>query len=360
VFETVRSRFDRWRAFWTLRSITRSDNSSFSAYFLEQIDLSRMAFVSGNREEAFDIWRKMNLQFPDLTMVSDRAFNLMLDLGCYDEADAMMREGQKRYPDSAQFTRGSAQVAHRRQNHQEALIRCEILRKKFPRVAEGYAIAASCLTDLGRHDEAELMIGRGVLKLPDNFELHVQHARNATQRRDWSEALGRWDAVRGQFELQFLGPLGAAQCLRELGRYADAETILDKYCQRFPGVDWLFAEQAELATAQGDFETAVLRWKALLRRSPGFAIGYPKSAAALRKTGQELEADELLGTAVTRVRSDLAVHLEYARSAHRRGDWTAAIVRWALVRDRFPTCIEGRDLEADALAAMELQKSPRD
>lgn len=150
----------------------------------------------------------------------------MLDLGRYDEADAMMQEGRRRYPHHAHFTRGYAQSARQRRNFQEALRRCEILRKKFPRVADGYTIAAACLTDLGHYDEAEAMIGRGVRKLPNDFDLHMQHARNATQRREWPEALQRWEVVRSRFEGQFLGPLGAAQCLRELGRYPEAEKIL--------------------------------------------------------------------------------------------------------------------------------------
>jgi tetratricopeptide (TPR) repeat protein len=276
---------------------------------------------------------------------------LLLKLGSFDEVDAMMQEGRKRYPREEHYARGYAQSARRRGNLQEALLRCEIVRRRFPRVAEGYAIAAACLNDLGRHDEAESMIRRGVQKLPNEFELHVQHARNATQRREWPEALRRWEVVRRRFEHQFVGPLHAAQCLREMGRFAEAETILTEACERFYQIDWLYAESADLATAKGDYDVAVQRWAALLRRSPNFTIAYTKGAQALRKIGREVEADELLCIAVTRVLWDLPVHMEHARSAHRRGDSAAAAERWALVRDRFPECTEAREQEAEALAA---------
>jgi tetratricopeptide (TPR) repeat protein len=201
------------------------------------------------------------------------------------------------------------------------------------------------------------MIECGVLKLPNEFELHVQHARNATERREWPEALRRWEVVRSRFENEFLGPLGVAQCLRELGRFAEAEEVLTDALVRFYQIDWLYAERANLATAKGDFNEAVQCWEALLRRSPSFPIAYTMGAEALRRVGREADADELLGVAVTRVRSDLPVHLEYARSAHRRGDWAAAAERWALARDRFPECAEASGQEAEALAAIERRGS---
>lgn len=280
--------------------------------------------------------------------MSREALNLLLDLGAFDEADAMMQGGQRRHPYYEHFARGYVQVAHRRGNLQEALRRCEMVRRKFPCIAEGYTIAAACLTDLGRHDEAAEMMKCGVSKLPDQCEIYVQQGRNATHRREWLEALRAWEVVWGRFR-ELLGALGAAQCLREIGRFADAERFLTEANLGFARNVWVLTEWANLAVAKGDYDEGVRRWQVVLMQFPYFANAYPRGAEAMRKLGREAEADELLRLAVTRIPSDLTVHLEYARSAHRREDWSSAIERWGLVRNRFPECAEAREKEAEVL-----------
>jgi tetratricopeptide (TPR) repeat protein len=350
----VRTLFDRWWAVREMHAIDRQYSDDYKVAAAAEIVSAAETYECGDRELALTMWNNTCRRFPNQCMASEPGLFLLLKLGCFDEIDAMMEAGRKRYPREEHYARGYAQSAHQRGNLQEALRRCETVRRKFPQVAEGYSIAAACLTDLGRHGEAETMIARGVLKLPNKVDLHVQHARNATQRREWPEALRRWQVVRSRFGQQFVGPLGEAQCLREMCRFSEAEKILTEACERFYQIDWVYAEWADLATAKGDFDEAVQRWEALLRRSPTFALAYTKGAEAMRKIGRETAADELLGVAVTRIRTDLSAHLEYARSAHRRGDWIAATERWALARNRFPENAEAREREIEAsLAAAE-------
>jgi tetratricopeptide (TPR) repeat protein len=195
------------------------------------------------------------------------------------------------------------------------------------------------------------MIERGVEMAPEESELHIQNARNAAQRRDWPEALLRWQIVQSRFDARFLGHLGTAQCLKQLGRFDEAEEVLADARERFYRVNWIFAEWADLAAARGDLKEAADRWVSVLKRFPTFSFGYLKGTQAIRKIGRTEEADELLGLAVERMRSDLPVHLEYARGADQRGDLTASVERWALVRERFPDCVEVSKREAHASRA---------
>ena len=360
MFQTLRACFDRWSALRELRAADKSYCRVFAHVFTEQICVAKSAFDRGDRKQALEIWNKMRIQFPDLFVISEVGLNLTLDLGCYDEAEALMQAGRWRYPGQAFLLVGRARIAYRRGDLEEAIRGCEILRRKFPRAAEGYAIAATCLGDLARHDEAEAMIGQGVSKRPDDYDLCERHAEHATRRREWPEALRRWNWLWRRFK-QIKGLLGAAQCLREMGRFAEAEKVLAEACER-SGMNnpWPLAALADLATAKGEFEEAVECWERVLRRVPSFATGYTKCAEAMRKIGREAEADEVLRGAVTRFPLDLALQLAYARSAHRRGDWDAAIERWAMIRDRFPECAEARAQEAQAVAAANLQNSRLD
>jgi tetratricopeptide (TPR) repeat protein len=284
----------------------------------------------------------MRRRFPDLCMTSKAALRLLLDFGFFDDVESMMQEGQRLYPGSAHFVAGHAEVASRQGNLQEALCRCEVLRKRFSYNADGYTIAATCLASLGRHQEAEAMIGQAVRKFPDDNNVLIEYARQAERRQDWQEAVKRWQVVRSGFDNPSTA-LGIAGPLRLAGRLAEAEEIVADVCLRLPGNHWAFIELAGIAAAKGEANKEAECWKSVRKVSPFLALGYLEGVKVARRAGREVEANEILSEAVTKFNSNLDVHLEYARSAQRRGDLSAAIERWALVRKRFPECVEVRE-----------------
>ena len=271
LFQALRTWFDRWRAFRALSSAEIRDSVELRATFTTQIDLARRAFKQGDREQAVEIWRQMRARFPGLSAISEAGLSLALDLGYYDEAEAMMRAGHRYHPGrKAFFATGLARVAQRRGNPEEAIRRCKTLLRKYPAAADGYHIAATCLSELGRQDEADAILARGALNLPTDFNINARHARQAMRRRAWPEALRRWELMRDHFE-NIAVPLGIAECLREMDRLAEAEKVLTEAGARYGVNDRLLAELANLATAKGDFDEAVQCWKNIVRRFPSFA-----------------------------------------------------------------------------------------
>jgi predicted Zn-dependent protease len=335
-----------------VRASAGQGNQGYARFFSEQINLARQEFEIGRADKAFEIWRRIRVQFPDLCLASEKAVSLFVDIASKDEAEALIQEGRGRYPRYRSiYAAALARVSYRQGDLAMALRRYEVVRRKFPRVADGYSVAAACLGTLGRHDEAEAMLARGVRKLPGNVDLFMLHARAATRRLDWSEGLRRWNLVSKQFGY-LQGPLGAAQCLREMERGAEAENVLIEACARFEGIVYPFADLAGLSTAKGDFAEAARRWNSVLMRFPGHEPAYLKAAEALRETAREAESDEVLRAGMTRFPANRAINLECARNAHRRGDRATARERWALVHERFPDCAEARDQDAAARAEM--------
>lgn len=351
MFQGIRDWWERRSTLREMRAEDKEANEGYKKFFTEQIQLAREAVYRGDRSDALRIWHKMHARFPYNCMMSNETLNLLLDVGFFDEADSMIQKGRALHPHYDRFASGYVKVAHRRGDVQETLHRCELVRKRFPRVAEGYTIASGCLTELDRHDEAAALIARGKTIIPDNCEIYIQQARNAARRRDWQEAALSWEVVWSRFG-ELLGALGAAQSLKEMDRYTEAEKFLTEATARFEKNVWVLVEWANLITAKGDLSEGIARWTTVRMRFPYFALGYLRGAETMRQAGRESEADELLSTAVMRVPSDLNIHLEYARSAQRRGDWTNAAERWALVRERFPDCTEACEQEAEALAAI--------
>jgi predicted Zn-dependent protease len=193
VFQWLKDWFERWRALRELRADEGEDNHGYIGFFSEQIHFETIEFGAGRREKALQLWRAMNTRFPDLSIISKQALNLLLDLACHDEAETLIQAGRARNPRyESVFAVVFARIAYSQGDLNEAIRRYEAVRRTFPQLAEGYVGAATCLVDLGRLDEAEALIGRGVQKFPDDFNLHMRYAQTATRRLDWSEGLQRW------------------------------------------------------------------------------------------------------------------------------------------------------------------------
>ena len=131
-----------------------------------------------------------------------------------------------------------------------------------------------------------------------------------------------------------------------MGNFVEAEKILIVSCEHYR-TPWSFVEMARVSLAKGDLAEAVRRWQSVFRQFPTFAIAYTAGAEAARQAGLHDEEDNILSQAVTWLKDDLGVHLEYARCAQRRSNWVAAAERWALVRKRFPDCEEAREQEVE-------------
>lgn len=335
LLETFWHSFDRWRALREVRALDSADEEGYRGYFNENISSAKEALGVGDRKRALAIWNEMYARFPRLCAQSKTAIWLMLDLGLLNDAERILRAGEKRYPGNPQFALGLVELDRRRGNVDGALARCEVLQKKFPNDADGYIIYAGCLTALGRLVEADTLLKRATDRFPNDCEVLIGYARAAERRKDWHEAVGRWKVVRSRFDNPSTA-LGMAGPLRLAGHISEAEEIVIALLLRAPGNHWAHAEMARIAASSGDLDKEAQCWASVRKQSPNLALGYLEGAQAARRAGREQEADEILFDAVQREIPDLAIYIEYARGAERRGGKAAAVDRWALVRERFP------------------------
>jgi tetratricopeptide (TPR) repeat protein len=358
VFGALKDWLEQRRAIKELRAAEGEGSTGFSAYFKEQIALVKEAINRQAHEQALLIWHDLLRRFPDLILKSEQALNQLVDLGCYDEAEELIEEGRRSYPRFRPVYAGvSARVAYKRGDLDEALRRCAFARRKFPRVAEGYTVAATCLSDLGRPAESDAMTDRAAHRFPKDLLMNIANARNADRAENWPVAMRRWEVLSKRFGDNFLGPLGVARSLRGMGRLAEAKQQAMATSEKFPKVQWIYAELAEIAQAEGDLEGISRCWELARERCPDYARGYVDGAAVARKLGKDAEADEFLRLAVARIRYDLPLHQEYARSAERGGNEAEAARRWSFVHQRFPACEEA---QAKASAAAVAAEEPDD
>jgi predicted Zn-dependent protease len=349
--DSARAVVERWRTLRELRSLERRETKDSYRDCKNLIVDASEALKRDLRARAIELWTTAQARFPKEVMKSRLALELLLKLNLNDDAEALMQKGRKHYPKDAYFLDGLAEVAYKRGDREEALRRCETLRRNNPGSVKGYWIAAATLSELGRAEEAEALLACGLTVMPDDIGLRMEHARLAERRHGWTEALTRW-AVVADAHGHLAGVAGQANALTELGQYDEAEKLLTSVMYKVGNEPTVWITFARVAEHQEDWEEAARRWATIRNRFPLLPLGYVRGLLPLLKLSRHAEAEGVLLEGMDRIRDDATLLIEHAWLAHRRGDWKAAVQRWAVVRERFPGRAEGRERGADALIAL--------
>jgi len=93
---------------------------------------------------------------------------------------------------------------------------------------------AIALRDAGSHFEAERIVLGGMERFPNDIGFCIEYAWFAYHRRDWTEAVYRWNLVIDRFPDHHVGYLGRAMSLREAGLFNQAKNSFRGVSNRFP------------------------------------------------------------------------------------------------------------------------------
>jgi Flp pilus assembly protein TadD len=200
----------------------------------------------------------------------------------------------------------------------------------------GYAAQAAALAEAGQTDEAEALLADALSRFPDDREAAVQYAGLANRRGGWEEAVERWDAVRQRFPDEIIGYWAAAQALRQLRRFGEAEALLLQAMERLPDHPEPLVEYALIAHELGDWPEAIRRWEAVRQRLPDRIEGYVVAAEALAQARRFEEAEVLVGEGRRHFPDNPLAFSAAAGIAGSRGDWVEAVARWSEAVARFP------------------------
>ena len=105
------------------------------------------------------------------------------------------------------------------------------------------------------------LLGAATAKYPDSFWAAVQFAWVAVGRRDWNDALVRWDSVLKRFPRTSVTAVGQGETLRELGQIDRSDEILESAIRDFPDDVMPSIHYAWNAKKRGDAVQALSRWQ---------------------------------------------------------------------------------------------------
>src|SRR5665213_202070 len=222
---------------------------------------AQLAMRHNDWTEALNCWNNVRLQSPDCVPAYLGVAKALCALKRLDEAGAVLADARKHFPAHADVAIAEARLVHERRDWPSALQHWNFVRERFPDEAQAYFGAGVALWELGRLDEAEGLFGAAWERFPDRPAIATSYARLAQRRRDWSEALRRWEIVRERFPDEAQAYLGAGVALWELGRLDEAEGLFGAAWERFPDRPAIATSYARLAQRRRDWSEALRRWE---------------------------------------------------------------------------------------------------
>lgn len=206
------------------------------------------------------------------------------------------------------------------------------------------------LRDLGQSEQAESIFRKMLDRFPASLKPALDFAMMAYARREWPEAIRRFEIVRSRFPDVLDGHRFVGDLLLGQRHFDEADAVLREAMSRFPDEPCLAISYAWSAHRKGDkvgdWQEASERWYSLVSRFPGEQLGYAMLGLVLTKyMGRIDEAEAISLTGMERFPNDIAIARQYARAADYRQDWGEALRRWDMLLARWPhdrTVLEGR------------------
>jgi hypothetical protein len=111
----------RRRALRDLDDFQRLDQSILGLDEANPVNRAKVALESGDTSAALQFWHEAVARYPGFARGSRDALTILLGLRLFDEAEALMREGQRRAPRDLYYADGLARIAERRGDNEEAI-----------------------------------------------------------------------------------------------------------------------------------------------------------------------------------------------------------------------------------------------
>jgi tetratricopeptide (TPR) repeat protein len=228
--------------------------------------------------------------------------------------------------------RSKAAQATRRGDWHAALSCWEAINAQLPNDPAGYLGIGTALRETGRDAEAEAVLSVAIDRFPAHAGLAAAHAASASRRRDWPEALRRWERVLAATAAPAQPHWQAARAdvLLELGRLDEAETTFRGLLHSDPSFMRAAAGMAQLAMRRRDWAEASRRWERAIAGAGATASANWQAAhaEALLELGRLDEAEPIFRGLLHSDPSFVRAAAGMARLAMRRRDWEMALALW--------------------------------
>ena len=300
------------------------------------IDYAWVAHRRHDIAEAGKRWEKVRQLFPNHPTGYTGASVTLRESGQLDEAQALLTQAEVQFPNELSLLVEQAWMALAQRDLPAAIQRWAHVRQRQPDLWLGYTGGSAALRDAQRFEEAEALLGEAVVRFPDAQQASVDYAQLAAARRDWPDALLRWQTVAERYPDRIEGHAGQALALRELNRLPEVEAVLRHASGRFPDRTELLIDLAWSVTHQHRHDDAIGLWELVRTRFPDHVGGFNGGAVALGNAGRVAEATAMLDRATARFPDNPGPPNERGWLAMNQHEYVEAERVFSSVRERFP------------------------
>lgn len=224
----------------------------------------------------------------------------------------------------------------RQDNTPEALALWTKIQRIFPKAPKVYQTVARVLRESSRLEYADIILNEGTRKFPRNFDLWLEYAEIAMERRDVGAAEARWAEIVSRFPNQAAGYSGSGQALIWAGKLDDAESVLLLGRSRFSDDLWSALLYAEVATLRQDWSEAHHRWQTVRSIDPSQVLPWEKMGKCLKELDRIAEAETILAEAITRFPDNEVLAILYTEVICERRSWPETYRAWTDFSRHFP------------------------
>ena len=275
--------------------------------------------------------------------------NVLRKLGHTEDAEAVLTSASGAFPKEAAIWSALGALAEQKADWVKAG-QCWRRYLEFDsRNPQPYVSLARALRIQRQFDAADAVLAAVQDRFSDDRPLLVELARIAQDRRDWTGAAVRWQAVLDRFPDVWDGYGGLIAVLLETGHQAEADAALKMAAAKFGDHPSALTTLAQTADSRRDWAAAEDYWRRLIAVAPHLGWAHVGLARALQELDRPDAAAEVRRAALERLPGDLSILSDIARQAERRGDWTAALAGWNEIHSVFPKLMAGYIGQATAL-----------
>jgi tetratricopeptide (TPR) repeat protein len=246
----------------------------------------------------------------------------------FEEAEAVLAEALRTYPDHAGLSICSAWVAQQSGRLEEAIERWARVRIVARTNPVGYSAAVQVHQKRHQFNSADALAMDGLSRFPADPALLINDAWTAHHARNWAEAAKRWESFRAHSPGVKLGYVQGAVALRERGDLPAAEALLADAFRCFPDDGELLTSYAAMASQARNWTQAARRWRWVRIQFPDHRVAYLLEVRALIRLKAFEEAELVTLAALKRCPDDGELTLEAARCATQLRRHAVALERW--------------------------------
>jgi tetratricopeptide (TPR) repeat protein len=313
--------------------------------------LARFAELEGDSPAAIRLWERLKERFPDDWTAHLGLIAALIKLRGTAEAEPLLVETQRRFPDRAWFAIEYARLADSKRDWIAAEARWQQAADRFPSEFSVRIGHINATREVGNLDTAAGLLASAADLFPADLSIFNQQALLHEAQENWSLASQAWlrciaaDPGNEGYYIR-----GAVALLRSQ-RDAEAEELLERALSVAGNRPALLRERGILAERRGDWPEAIRRYRHYVACYPDYHDAIGRLAYTLGEDGKLAEGEAVLADAIEAYPDLPELSIAYARMSLKAGPsgHPVFVERCRAAVARFPDFAEAHSMLANAL-----------